>query len=49
MKNPLHVIYGKDDNLRPWDHTKVTYYGRLGENQISFVEGMAHNITKGTE
>ena len=49
VKNPLHVIYGLQDDLRPWNHTKVTYYGRLGENQISFVEGMAHNFTKGTE
>jgi hypothetical protein len=49
MKNPLFVIYGLADDLRPWELTKVSYYGRMSEQQVSFVPGAKHEITKETE
>jgi esterase/lipase len=49
VKNPLFIISGKADDLRPWEHCKVTYYGRVAESQMYFVEGMGHSVTQGTE
>lgn len=49
VKNPLYLIYGLEDDLRPWELTKVTYYGRMSEKQMIFLPGVKHKFTKETE
>jgi hypothetical protein len=44
----VSLIYGLADNLRPWEHVKVTYYGRLSEKHMNFIAGMKHEINKDT-
>lgn len=43
------MVYGLSDDLRPWELVKVTYYGRMSEKQILFVEGAKHEIIPETE
>jgi hypothetical protein len=43
------VTYGLADDLRPWEYTKITYQGKIGEDRIALVGGMKHEINKDTE
>ncbi len=44
LNKPVHVIYGLADDLRPWEYTKVVYEGKIGEENMTMIEGMRHNI-----
>jgi hypothetical protein len=28
-KKPIKIIYGKNDKVRPWEFTKITYEGKI--------------------
>ena len=33
----LQIIYGLADDYRPWNHSKLTYEGKLQSNRITLV------------
>ena len=37
-------MHGKSDDLRPWEHVKVTYYGRVAEKDVVLVDEMGHHM-----
>ncbi len=45
---PIRVIYGKNDKVRPWDFTKITYEGKIPEDKFKFVSGMGHEVSSKT-
>lgn len=46
--NPVHIIYGLSDALRPWEYTKVTYEGKISHDKITLIEGMGHYFDANT-
>ena len=47
-KKLLKLIYGKNDKVRPWQFTKITYEGKIPEDRIKFVSGMGHEVNSKT-
>ena len=41
---PLRIIYGKIDDIRPWEYVKVTYEGKIGEEKIKMLENTKHEV-----
>jgi predicted ThiF/HesA family dinucleotide-utilizing enzyme len=41
-------LYGKSDKVRPWELTKVTYEGKIGEEKFKFIAGMGHEVSSKT-
>jgi hypothetical protein len=44
----LRILYGKSDKVRPWELTKVTYEGKIGEEKFKFIAGMGHEVSSKT-
>jgi len=38
-----------DDDLRPWEFTKLTYEGKISEEQFRLIPGMKHEINAETK
>lgn len=42
----LRIIYGKADNIRPWEYVKTTYENKIEMDKISLVDNTAHEINE---
>lgn len=40
----VEILYGKMDDLRPWDFVKVVYEGKIEVDKITLVENTKHEI-----
>ena len=41
---PKRIVYGDQDDLRPWEIVKVTYQNKISEEDIVMVEGVKHEM-----
>ena len=44
IKSRLTILHGKDDKDRPWDAVKYSYFGKIDESEVKFIDGMGHNV-----
>lgn len=40
----MEILYGKIDDIRPWDIVKVVYEGKIGLDKITLLENTKHEI-----
>jgi hypothetical protein len=45
----IRIIYGNNDNLRPWEFVKVTYDKKIPEKCITLLDDTKHEVNKKVE